>query len=350
MSIYWIIFTLPILFGLSPVKVDRQTRNILYFIFGIILAVVIGFRHEIGGDWDRYISIYEFHIDTKLDFSKFKSGDYGYELIVWFSNNYLNGIYSTNFICAILFVSGLMRFCHNMPLPWIALLVSIPFLVIIVSMGYTRQSVAVGFIMWGLVDLMKGRVVHYYIYVIIGALFHKTALIMLPIGFFYRLSLFNFLLFMTIALSLFLYVYGMIEERVESMFYYYITIKYKNSEGAILRVLMSFLSAAIFLFYREKFRENFNDFRLWYIFSIVSILLLPMAFTYSTFVDRVAIFFLPLQMIVLSRLPVLINSTYNRTIFVTGVIGVYALSLFVWLVFGKHSAFWLPYKNILFIS
>ena len=211
MSIYWTIFILPILFGISKIKVDNNIKNLLFFIFGLILVVIIGFRHEVGGDWARYISIYEFHTGTELDFSNFKSGDYAYELIVWFSNNYLNGIYSTNFICSIFFVAGLFRFCRAMPMQWVALFVSIPFLVVVVSMGYTRQAVAIGFLMWGLVDLMNGKRILFVVSVLIASLFHITAVVMLPIALLYIKRKMSFIYFFGITLLTLLLVFSLLQ-------------------------------------------------------------------------------------------------------------------------------------------
>jgi membrane-associated HD superfamily phosphohydrolase len=112
---------------------------------------------------------------------------------------------------------------------------------------------------------------------------------------------------------------------------------------------MSFFSAVIFFIFYKKYTEKFDDQKLWFIFSIISIILLPAAFYYSTFADRIAIYFIPLQLVVLSRIPVLIRSPYNRTIFIFGVICMYVTTLYVWLNFGNYSSFWLPYGNALFL-
>jgi hypothetical protein len=133
------------------------------------------------------------------------------------------------------------------------------------------------------------------------------------------------------------------------MIYYYITIKFHHSDGALVRVFMNSVSAIIFFIYREKFKKTFHDEKLWFFVSVVSILMFPLAFYYSTFADRIAIYFLPLQMVVLSRIPILIASRYYRTLFVLGVLLLYTAALFVWLNFGNFSRLWLPYQNFLTI-
>ena len=347
MAIYWIMFILPMLFTLHPVRVSNDLRRLAFWLIGILFILIIGLRHEIGGDWDRYISIYAYHKNTVLNFSNFTSGDYAYETIHWFSLNYLNGIYATNLICAAIFVYGLFKFCRTMPFPWLALFVSIHFLVIVVSMGYTRQGAAVGFLLLALVDLTKGRSLRFYIYIIVGALFHKVLLIMIPIGYLYNMSRFKILNFITVFSLLLISGYFLLFDRIAHMFYYYITIKFHDSGGALIRVFMGFVSAIIFFAFRGKFKEKFYDEKLWLIFSVISVALFPASYFYSTFIDRIAIFFLPLQLVILSRIPILIQSKFNRAIFILGVVVVYSSALFVWLNFGNHSNEWLPYQNIL---
>ena len=350
MSIYWMILALPALFGLSPIKIDRDLKMILFWLFGIVLAILIGYRHEVGGDWFRYVdTAYGIQKGVSFDFSSFDTGDYAYRLIHWISVNYLNGIYATNLICAVFFVAGLLRFSRAMSIPWMALFVSIQFLVIVVSMGYTRQAAAIGFLMWGLVDLINGKNIRFYVLVIIGSLFHFTSLIMLPIGLMYNIknNRIQFILLLLVIILSGMAIYALFLRQIDHMIYYYLTIKFHHSDGAVVRVLMSFLAAVVFFIFYKKYKKSFNDGKLWFIFSVVSIILLPLAFSYSTFVDRIAIYFLPLQLVVFSRIPILIESAYNRTLFIFGVIFIYVSTLFVWLNFGNFSSYWLPYQNII---
>jgi len=352
MALYWAILFLPALFAVHPIKFDSDLRNIAFFLTGISLVILIGFRHEVGGDWYRYIdTAYGIQKGVSFDFSSFYTGDYAYRLIHWISVNYLNGIYATNLICAVFFVAGLLRFSRAMSIPWIALFVSIQFLVIVVSMGYTRQAAAIGFLMWGLVDLINGKNIRFYVLVIIGSLFHFTSLIMLPIGLMYNIknNRIQFILLLLVIILSGMAIYALFLRQIDHMIYYYLTIKFHHSDGAIARVLMNFSAAVVFLFYRKQFRQKYHDEKLWFIFSMINILLLPASFYYSTVVDRFAIYFLPLQLVIFSRVPTLISSKYNRTIFILGTIFIYFSALFVWLFFGRHSNTWLPYQNLLTI-
>jgi hypothetical protein len=170
MSIYWIIFALPVLFGLGPIKIDRNLKITILWLFSLILVILIGLRHEIGGDWFRYLEITNSIEPGDFNIAQGR-GTIGYKLVQWISVTYLNGIYATNLICAVFFVFGLVRFCKNLPIPWIALMASTPFLIVVVSMGYTRQAAAMGFIMWGLVDLMNERKILFIVSILFAVAF-----------------------------------------------------------------------------------------------------------------------------------------------------------------------------------
>jgi hypothetical protein len=339
-------FSVSALFALHPVALSSDLRRIMLFLIGLIFALIIGFRYEVGGDWDRYLFVFSY-LDSASFFENYRAKDIGYEFLYWVSINYFDGVYFVNMVSALIFISGLIRFCRILPLPWLALLVSTPFLIVVVSMGYTRQASAVGLFMWGLVDLMKGKRMNFYLFTIMGSLFHYTVLAMLPIGIIYNLKKINFFKIVLVASVIFIVTYVIFLKEIEHMVYYYITIKYKHSEGAVIRVLVTFFTAIIFFIYRNEFKKNFHDEKLWFIFSLISIAMLPLAIFYSTFADRIAIYFIPIQLVVLSRVPVIIVSKYYRTLFVLGTVVLYFSILFVWLNFGKHSIHWLPYQNIL---
>ena len=352
MTTYWLMLLVPMFAGLSPWKAKGALPNVQWFLYGVFLIAIIGLRHEVGGDWLNYIQNYsgmEGVIFSDIIMQGTLNGDFGYLVIYWLSVNFLNGIYSTNLICAAIFVAGLLRVCKNMPVPWLALVVSIPYLVIVVAMGYTRQAAAIGFIMWGLIDLMNGKQVKYYVMVMFGVVFHKTSLLMLPVGFLYANSLSNlknlflFTLFFVIAFA------GFMAEHISGMIYHYVEeTQGMESSGAVIRVAMNVASSIVFLYFRKIWSERYNDLRLWMIFSIASLIMFPLAFVSSTFVDRMALYLLPMQLVILSRAAILITSVYHRTLYILIVLFLYIGALFVWGNFGQNSRYWLPYHNILF--
>jgi len=75
----------------------------------------------------------------------------------WLAAYTQTGIYGVNLVCAAIFMIGLISFSRRQPLPWLALAVSVPFFLIVISMGTTRQATALGFVFGGLVAFEKNQ-------------------------------------------------------------------------------------------------------------------------------------------------------------------------------------------------
>ena len=98
-------------------------------------------------------------------------GDPGYQALNWLVQEWNGEIWWVNSVSAAIFAWGLIRLCQNQPRPMLAVLVAVPYLIIVVAMGYTRQSIAIGILMAGLASLGRGgSVIRFAIYVAVAAL------------------------------------------------------------------------------------------------------------------------------------------------------------------------------------
>jgi len=84
----------------------------------------------------------------------------------------------------------------------------------------------------------------------------------------------------------------------------------------------------------------------WTWISLIALLFVPIFFLSpsSTAVDRVALYFIPLQIYVFSRLPDALWRGRHRLAVRGMVTGYYGLVMFVWLNYATHSRYWLPYQ------
>ena len=183
---YWAMYLLAALAATFPLKSDLNLRFFLLLLLGVGYVLLIGLRYEVGGDWDNYLLIYNSVASLPsdmLDIAFEASGDYAYVLVEIIMIKLGWGIYGVNLVCGALFVSGVFALARRQPLPWVAIVVVVPYLLVVVAMGYTRQSAALGLICWGLAVLSKERVGSYVVIVLLAALFHKTAVLMLPFAF-----------------------------------------------------------------------------------------------------------------------------------------------------------------------
>jgi hypothetical protein len=152
----------------------------LLFVAALLIAAMIGFRYEVGGDWNTYKEIYSEISYFKL-MEAIAYGDPGYSLLNWMAVQFGAGIWFVNLACGLIFTWGLVRFARRQTNPWLAVLVGIPYLVIVVAMGYTRQGVAIGLLLAGLSVLDRSSFVRFGFYILLAATFHKSAIVVLPL-------------------------------------------------------------------------------------------------------------------------------------------------------------------------
>jgi hypothetical protein len=237
-----------------------------------------------------------------------------------------------------------MVFCQNSPRPWLSLAVAVPYLVIVVAMGYTRQGVAIGLVMLGLVALDKGSMAKFLAWVVVAALFHKTALILIPMAIFAGRK--NWGVFAGVLLTAVLLFFLLLAEYVDHLVAGYITDQYASS-GAAIRIAMNAVPAAVFLVFRQRFdlTDAQRIFWTWMSLGGLAFIGLLAVSPSSTAVDRVALYWIPLQLYVWSRWPAAMARTHNAQMpWVAGVL-LYSLAVqFVWLFYADHSFAWVPYQ------
>jgi hypothetical protein len=344
---YWLLFAY---FAVGSAFVPTQqadgTRRIgPYLLVGaLITAVMIGTRFNVGGDWRSYRYMFAFVRHLSLD-SALRFGDPGYQLINWMVQQWDGEIWWVNLFCGALFMWGLVRLAQTQPIPILAILVGVPYLIIVVAMGYTRQSVAIGILMTGLAALARGSsVVRFAGYVAVAALFHKTAVLVLPLVIFAGER--NRLLNVIAGAALFVLFFDLfLSDSTDQFVKAYIESRY-SSQGAWIRVILDLVPAVLLLFNRGKLGLTEQEERVWRYIAIAACTLpfILLATPSSTAVDRMALYLMPLQIVVLSRAYLLFRSRK------TGVLAVIAFSFlvqFTWLNFAQHAKLWVPYRSTL---
>jgi len=315
----------------------------------IVLTLLIGYRYEVGGDWGNFLRNFEYIRYQGLSDALYE-GDPGYQLLQWISVQFDWNIYGVNLISGLLFSFGLIVFCRSPPRPWLALAVAIPYLVIVVAMGYTRQGIAVGFAMLGLVALGRQSVRQFVFWVVLGATFHKSAVVLLPIA---ALAATRKRLWTAVWVGVVAGVAYMVllEESVGDLYMNYVEAE-MQSQGALVRLLMNAVPAVILLLGRRRFEMTLSQQRLWMWMAAISLGLLA-AYSLapaSTALDRIALYMVPLQLTVFTYVPEVLGGSRRRNkLFVSGVVLYYAVVLFVWLNFATHADYWVPYQNWLFL-
>ncbi len=309
----------------------------------VLLAIMIGLRHQVGGDWYPYLDHVTAATNETLG-ETFVRGDPAYSLLNWIAAKSGLGVYLVNSVFGLLFTWGLLAFCRNQPRPWLAMVVAVPYLITVVAMGYSRQGVAIGLAMLGLVALKNKNVLKFVLWVGLASMFHKTAVILLPLAVLAGTRRWFLTVFWVVLLATLLFIL-LLQEAVDGLMAGYIDTQYEST-GAAIRVAMNALPAALFLLLRRRFAlpPPQRKFWTWMAFAALAFVVLLYFSPSSTAVDRVALYLIPLQLFVWSRVPEAIGRTDgNNAIWVYLVVGYSAAVHFVWLTFATHSYLWLPY-------
>jgi hypothetical protein len=341
--IYWVLFSYFAIGALreQPRAPGTGHRDMLFRLGCLAIALIVGLRYRVGADWVNYEYIFEdarhLTLDTLPDIA-----DPGYYFINIAVQQVGGGLWLVNLICGAIFAWGLMRFAEAQERPWLAVAVAVPYLVIVVAMGYTRQAVSIGLIMAGLASYARaGSVIRFAIYVALAATFHKTAVVALPL-----IAMANergrvAALLIAAAMTYLLY-YMFLSTSVDRFVTNYIDARYA-AEGAGVRVAMSVLPALLFLVRSRRLGFSERERRVWrnLSFAALGFVVLLVVLPSSAAVDRLALYTIPLQLAVLSR---------PRSVFTGEGLGTFLIVLYAaavqltWLIYAHHSRYWLPYQ------
>lgn len=343
---YWLFFLIPAGVILANQRLAERSKLYAWGLVWLLFALAIGLRVEVGGDWFTYIKLLEVHAAKSL-WEVISGGDPGYYLLNWLVGQAGGTIYWVNTFCGMIVMAGVVRFARTQPLPWLALLVAVPYLVIVVGMGYTRQSAALGLLLVGLVSLGNGQMRWFVFWVMVAATFHKSAVLMLPVAALASTS-HRFWSLLWVGLISLVGGYLFVFDSAERLWTNYVEAEYE-SQGGLIRVMMNAVPAVLFFIFRRYLRLTEAETKLWFWMSLLSLVCIPLVVLSSTATDRVALYLIPIQMFVFARLPFVVTDPRQRGLVTLGVVGYYGLVQAVWLFFAGHSFAWLPYQNVVWL-
>jgi hypothetical protein len=347
---YWLLFSI---FAAGSLEYRRRgfigsQANPLFVAAGVFAALMIGFRYEVGGDWGTYTRM--FYETRYIGFAAALGiGDPGYTFFNWIAQRLGVEIWFVNLACATIFTWGLIKFARRQPNPWLAALVAVPYLIIVVAMGYTRQAAAIGFILAALAALDRSEitissVLRVSLYVFGAILFHKSAIIVLPLlalaGAKHRIVTAGAVVLLAVTLY-----YVFVQSAVDNLVSGYVESQYQ-SQGALIRTAMNLPPALLYLLVRKRFQLTPAQEKLWrnFAFAALATFVFLMVSSSSAAIDRLALYLIPLQMFVLSRLPEAFSNGQRPNGQVTlAVIAYSAIIQFTWLNYAQNADYWIPY-------
>ena len=226
-----------------------------------------------------------------------------------------------------------------------------PYLITVVAMGYSRQGVAIGLEFLALLALQRDRLLQFLAWIALASTFHRTVLVLmiLPASTLSASLRFSQLIRIVLLVGAGYCLYtAVIAPDIDYYVSGYIEAEYQ-SQGALIRVVLNLMPALAFLLYRSRFQLHPEMQRLWSLMSLMTVASAVGLFSVasSTAVDRLALYLIPLQIFVGSRIPDarlfgIPPGTWKQLLVL------FSLAvLLIWLLFAAHSQYWLPYRNLL---
>lgn len=321
----------------------KLKSNLFYGIFLLYLLFIIGFRYEIGPDWDVYNEIFESSCQI-LD-SGWQATDPLYIFLNCVVNKLSLGIYFVNFICALIVVCSSLfvaRLCYDRCLYYV---LSLPYFIYVVSMGYTRQSVAISLFSMSVCVLVSDRYKVALALQAVAFTFHKSVSPYAILTIFQRTN--KYLFWLAI-----LPVFTCLSIFYLPDYYEYLKNQYVSgdfsSDGASFRVAFSLICSSFFLcIIRQKIESKLREILTIFCYlPLLYMLILILHPDLSTAIDRIALYQLPINSIILSYVPSIFIKKY-RFIVKNMIFAVSLTIFFTWVSFSSFREAWEPYKSYL---
>lgn len=352
MLIYWLLLALPALaaFMFTREVGDKElpTSKVFLIFFVCFYSAVAGARYFTGGDYVTYFLMTEYIRGAPLSYA-LAFGDPGFEFVSYIMLKIGWDLYGINLFCALALVIGCARLAWRTPAPWIGMMAAVPYILIVIGMGYIRQAAAMGFIMLSLVNFIERGWARGIIYFLFAITLHISSLVVVPIVAAVAARRQPLLLVPVAAIGLIAFFFILSGARMDQFEAGYIDTGYA-SKGAFIRLLMNFVPAVFFLIYQSKINAPKDEKLLWRLVSWISILFLALLpFTPSTTaLDRAGLFFAPLQIFVFGYFLKMVGTRGRMNSIYIFFLILYLIAVqMVWLFFAEYSYLWVPYRSFI---
>ena len=190
---------------------------------------------------------------------------------------------------------------------------------------------------------------NFFLLIIIGSLFYKFLIIFV---FLYiaslkiRLKDYLSIILLTILFSLLVFY----KKEVIGQYWYLFVgeAQHLYSKGAVYRYGINAIPALILILYGHNLRHNIIELRTMYLFSLATFLGLILMSISPTAIDRIGLFFTPLQLFVYSNLNLIFKKKLILRISYLVVFTLYIYIYYIWLNHSLYRGSWIPYNFILF--
>ena len=372
MTIYLLLLVIIIFLGSA--KYFLYTEKYCKYLNIVIIALLIffiGARNQLGGDWNNYLLQYEeFKHFGFPSVNIFTSSDPIYIIINLVNYTIGTGYVGVNIFCATVFYFGFYNLTKEYKNTLLSLIVVFLPLVIIVSAGYTRQSVSLGFLFFFIHYFIEKKYILSCAFMILSIFSHKSASFF--IVFFCMIFSLDFLknnkkeikktlqnnikIILPSLVFLFLLVFHALKSDMIRLMDVYFNldnqqpvnirvIQVRTSSGLIFKYPFLLLASFTYYILRNNFNyKNNNEKTVFDTFFILTLVVMPFLGFFSLLIDRLLIFTYIFPALIVCKFSRILKKKHELLLYLLISIGAIFITI-AWFKFANHSQHWTPYKN-----
>jgi hypothetical protein len=349
---YWLLFSFFAIASIFAREDPRRDKAAGFlWIAWLVLVLMVGLRWQVGPDWFAYQNWWNMAAGRSLErFLEIAGADPGYYALTWIFQRLGLPFWALNLFIGGIFAYGLVQFSRMQVNPWLAIAIAVPYLVIVVAMSGVRQATAIGFVFLALLAYHRQNGWKFLLFIGLAAGFHASAILVLPLaGLSFTRNRFQATV---LVLVLLVGAYYQLSSTFVRYSDQYLSRLVVQSSGVLYRLGMGAFPAVIFLAFRNRFKGPAHELILWRNMSIAAIGSLVIFFLVAstTALDRLVLYFFPLQIYVLSWFPWTFRDRAARFIVTLMILAYLGLQLFIFLNFAVNRGPYLPYRMLPFAS
>jgi EpsG family len=349
--VYWLLFGITAAMALAYPSNHLGGRQgpayaLVFGVFLLTYVLIAALRYEVGGDWVTYDLMYD-EINRGSLGDAMTYTDPGFGALLFLSAKLEWGIYPVNGFCALVIGLGTINVARWTRDPWLGIIMALPYLLIVVGMGYLRQGAAIGFILLAISALQTRANLRVLIYLALATSFHSTAAIVFPLFGYVMASRNRFLALVLSALGAGA-VFFVLSSQLQEFQVGYVDAQYESG-GALPRALINAAPSILLLLFRRNFVFEPRSRIVWIVIAIANLAaLIALALSpSSTAVDRIGLYFSIIQILVFGEVCALLAARGTSVLLIRiAVIGAAAVVQSVWLILATHARFWVPYQSV----
>lgn len=329
--------------GMLLLRLSRARYG--YGLLIVLLFLFSAFRYEVGCDWTGYLNQYQVYGANR--FADILSTREPIWTAIIVTQVQLDLPYPwLNVISSAIFFFGIHQMAKRQPDRLGFLVLLFPILILNLPMSGIRQGAAVGIMAMAFLAFVDRRLIRFVVLVFVAAGIHSSAVVFLLLAPMVNGGLSRGRMALAVMLAIPGAVALLSTDAVEIATSRYVDTSI-DAAGGVFRVALSVLTALWFLvFLRRKWLVTFPaDYKFAVIGSLMMLSLIVLVAVSSVIGDRLNYYFIPIQAMLLARLPFLPLRQGKALAVVLPYLGLFAV-LVVWTLLSRHfQECYLPYNT-----